>query len=97
MASYKELVAQKEEIEQRIAELRKTEKVGAVARAKELVIEFDLSIQDIFAGIAKGVNRRTGAVTPKYRDPISGKTWTGRGITPTWLKGKVKEDYLINV
>lgn len=27
----------------------------------------------------------------KYRDPLTGKTWTGRGLTPKWLAIKVQE------
>lgn len=32
---------------------------------------------------------------PKFRDPISGATWTGRGKTPAWIKGKKKEQFAI--
>jgi DNA-binding protein H-NS len=34
-------------------------------------------------------------VAPKYRDPVSGATWTGRGRSPTWLAGRNKNDFLI--
>ena len=27
----------------------------------------------------------------KYRDPITNKTWSGRGMTPLWLKGRLNE------
>jgi len=30
--------------------------------------------------------KRGQKVAPKFRDPESGKTWTGRGLTPLWLK-----------
>src|SRR3569832_3036167 len=33
-------------------------------------------------GPAKGRRR----VSPKYRDPSSGSTWTGRGKVPRWMK-----------
>lgn len=36
-------------------------------------------------------------VAPKYKDPHTGATWTGRGITPKWLAGKNKDDFLIPV
>lgn len=26
------------------------------------------------------------ALPPLYRDPVSGKTWTGRGVQPGWFK-----------
>jgi hypothetical protein len=35
-----------------------------------------------------------GAASPKYQDPKSGKTWTGRGRHPLWLKGDPSQ-YLI--
>lgn len=31
---------------------------------------------------------------PKYKDPVSGKTWAGRGRLPRWLVGD-KEAYKI--
>ena len=34
-------------------------------------------------------------VAPKYRDPSTGKTWTGRGKAPLWLAGKDKASFLI--
>jgi hypothetical protein len=38
-------------------------------------------------------------VKPKYRDPKTGETWSGRGRMPSWLKRKVDagenpDDYL---
>lgn len=39
-------------------------------------------------------------VAPKYRDPVSGATWTGRGRSPKWVtealaQGKSKESFAI--
>jgi DNA-binding protein H-NS len=47
----------------------------------------------------KTVRRRLKAA-PKYRDPASGVTWSGRGMTPRWLaaaiaQGQSREDFLI--
>jgi DNA-binding protein H-NS len=39
----------------------------------------------------------TTKVAPKYKDPETGATWTGRGISPKWLAGKNKADFLITV
>jgi len=48
---------------------------------------------------AAGTSKRH-SVAPKYRDPASGTTWSGRGRTPVWLnnylaQGKAKEEFLI--
>ena len=52
---------------------------------------------------ARGRKERAPATKkaePKYRDPKTGQTWTGRGQPAGWLKaymdaGKKKEDFLI--
>ena len=31
---------------------------------------------------------QSSAVAPKYRDPATGETWSGRGRMATWLKRK---------
>lgn len=36
--------------------------------------------------------------SPKFQDPVSGATWSGRGKTPKWIssaRGKSKEDFAI--
>jgi DNA-binding protein H-NS len=48
----------------------------------------------------KGVSKAAGStVAAKYHGP-NGETWTGRGLTPRWLKslleqGRTKEDFAI--
>ncbi|KAB7649399.1 H-NS family nucleoid-associated regulatory protein [Sutterella seckii] len=47
-----------------------------------------------------GVIRPVNPVAPKYRNPESGETWSGRGRTPVWMtqaieQGSKKEDFLI--
>lgn len=35
--------------------------------------------------IALKASGSRGKVTPKYRNPVSGDTWTGRGRAPKWV------------
>jgi DNA-binding protein H-NS len=44
-----------------------------------------------FAPAGKG-SRKTAP--PKYRDPVSGATWAGRGRTPKWINGS-REEYAL--
>ncbi|WP_277182765.1 H-NS family nucleoid-associated regulatory protein [Caballeronia sp. BR00000012568055] len=45
---------------------------------------------------AKAGNYPRGPQAPKYRDPASGATWSGRGPAPAWLAAaKNRDDYLI--
>ncbi len=34
-------------------------------------------------------------VSPKYRNPETGDTWTGRGREPGWIKGKNRDDFAL--
>jgi DNA-binding protein H-NS len=48
------------------------------------------------AGKAKPATRRA-IVKPKYRNPETGATWTGRGKPPNWIKdAKSRDAFLIN-
>ncbi|SKD00134.1 DNA-binding protein H-NS [Burkholderia sp. YR290] len=45
---------------------------------------------------AKGDNYVRGPQAPKYRDPRTGSTWSGRGPAPAWLAGaKDRSKFLI--
>lgn len=99
MATYKELLAQQDALARQIEEARVNEVSSAIEQVKKLVEDYALTASDIFAPTSK--TRATkgklkgSTVAPKYRDPITGTTWTGRGLAPKWLQGKNKEDFLI--
>ena len=92
MSNIDELLAQKEAIEQQIKALRKSERLEVIAKVREMIAAFDISAEELSGKKAKVVR---GKVAPKYRDPASGKTWTGRGRAPRWLDGRNPEDFLI--
>lgn len=94
MSNLKDLLDQKAALETLIAETRQREMTGAIAQVRAIAAEFGLSSADIFGG-KKSAEKKVSKVAPKYRDPLSGNTWTGRGIAPKWLAGKNKDDYLI--
>ena len=78
------LVAQREEIEAQIAQIRVTEHANALATVRNLIRLHGLQVTDVFErkGATKPAARK---VAPKYRDPASGSTWTGRGRAPLWF------------
>ena len=78
-------------IKQREA-LLKGEAKEAAKKVRALVEKFGLTAQDV--GLAAKPRKTTGkqpakkaAGIPKYRDPASGKTWTGQGKPPGWIAG----------
>lgn len=96
-ASYKELLAQREALEQAIAQARQSEIASAVAKVRELVAEYELTVQDVFPGRAgkSAAPKATSKVAAKYRDAATGQTWTGRGKAPKWIEGKDRAPYVI--
>ena len=99
MASYKELKAKAEEIMRQAEEARKSESAAVVAAIKEKMVDFGITMADLREGSRRGAMKTT-MVPPKYRDPATGQTWSGRGKAPKWLaaylkKGRKKESYRI--
>jgi DNA-binding protein H-NS len=93
MTSYTELLAQKAELEAQIAAAQAERKAEGIAAARALIQEHGLTAADVFPNPGKKAKGSVGA--PKYRDPATGATWTGRGKPPNWINGKVRESFLI--
>jgi DNA-binding protein H-NS len=93
MSSYKELLKQREALEQKINEARRNELSEAVSQVRALVTEFGLTAQDVFpAGKARSASAGS-KVAPKYRNPATGQTWTGRGKAPKWIQNENREQF----
>lgn len=87
MPTVAELQAQKAAIEKQIADVQREERTAAIARIRSLMAEYGLSLADLSTKGANAKRAGTGAKVPaKYRDPDTGKTWSGRGLQPNWLK-----------
>mgnify|MGYP003618266378 FL=1 len=96
MATYKELLKQQEALALQVEEARKREISDAVTKVRQMVSEFGLTERDVFpSGRKSGGTSTGGKVAPKYRDPATGQTWTGRGKAPKWIDGKDRSKYLI--
>ena len=95
MATYKELLKQQEALAQQVEEARKKENADAVAQVRSLVSDFGLTVQDVFPSGRKSSKSTGVKVAPKYRDPATGQTWTGRGKAPKWIDGRDRSQFLI--
>lgn len=95
--SLKELLEQRAALDAKINEQRKTEQSAAVQKVRQLVVEYGLTSADIFARTrgSKAGTGETRTVPPKYRDPATGQTWTGRGKAPKWIEGQEREKFAI--
>lgn len=96
MTTVAELIKQRDALEAQIDAARKAENADAIAKVKALVAEHGLTAQDIFGGAKRGAKAGArGTVAPKYRDPATGSTWTGRGKAPKWIDGKDRAQFAI--
>ncbi|WP_404995432.1 H-NS histone family protein [Cupriavidus pauculus] len=99
MATYKQLVAEKDRLEAQLAEVRAREVGEVIAQIQALMAEYELTIEDLTPRKRRGrpastAKKAAPALPPKYRDPKTGKTWSGRGRAPAWL-GKNPRRFLI--
>lgn len=96
MASYRELLKQHEALQQQIDAARQQEVAAAIERVRAIITEYSLTPEQVFSQTKGKRGPKPGAKQVKYRDPLSGSTWSGKGREPGWIKGKPREQFLIH-
>lgn len=97
LAAIKKQIAALEAEAERIT---KQEISGAIAKVKEIMSTFGLTIEHLQAKVAgkgraaaKTVKvKRSGGGVAKYADTKTGKTWSGFGRAPAWIAGARSRD-----
>lgn len=95
MASYRDLLAQKEKLEQQLEVARVAELEAVIAQTRQVIAEYGLTAEDLGLAAKAKKQRKGFVVPPKYMDPKTGQTWSGRGRAPSWIAGKNFDRYLI--
>ncbi|MDR8398358.1 H-NS histone family protein [Paraburkholderia sp. USG1] len=87
MATYRELLAQREKLDAEIQQARNTERAAVIAEIRQKLLDHQIGLDELAGRRVKPaeVNVRR-PVAPRYRDPASGKEWSGRGKPPAWIK-----------
>lgn len=93
-ASLDQLLHAKAELDARIEQIRNESKAKQVADIREAMEQYGVTFSDLGDRRGGKGKKRAGAGIPKYRDPVSGATWTGFGRRPAWIAGD-KESYRI--
>ena len=111
LRSRDEIRKELDEAQKRVTELQKEDEEYDAKRKDELRGEIEKMVEaegytlaDLFGsnsskGRTKGSKPRSRGEA-KYRDPESGKTWTGKGRQPAWVRAHVEtggkvEDFAI--
>jgi len=97
LATYKELLAQKEALQNQIETAMGAAKADAVAQARAIVDEYQLDELTVFGRSISRDQRhlQKATVLVKYKDPETARTWTGRGKPPSWIVGKDRAQFAV--
>ncbi|MBN3817280.1 H-NS histone family protein [Paraburkholderia sp. Se-20369] len=96
--SLQELLARRAELDAQITTQRTARSKDVVEQIVKLIRDYEIDWRVIEARLLNvGVawTQRPRHVEPRYWDPETGATWTGRGRRPQWLKGRNPEDFRI--
>src|ERR1700739_3815294 len=96
-----ELIAQKNALERKIREAQEASKADAIAEIRRMMAAYGLTPADLSSQAKNKGGLKPGSKVPaKYKDAVTGSTWTGRGLKPKWLvtaleAGRSIEDFRI--
>jgi DNA-binding protein H-NS len=99
MTTLQELIEQRDALNAQIAAMQQAQRAEALSEIRSAMREYQISVEDL--GLT-GKPAREPKVKgiPKYRDPATQQTWSGRGKRPQWIHdalaaGKSLADYAI--
>lgn len=95
MPSYKQLTAQLEKLQKEVAAAREKEIAEAILDIKTKIAEYEITAEELGFSSRRTSGARKQPLPPRYRNPKTGETWSGRGRAPGWLAGKNRERFLI--
>lgn len=76
-------------LKEQAEELQERHRGPAMEAILTAMREYNITPDEInaaFGGTKRGARSGTRTpLPPKYRDPATGKTWSGRGRTPLWI------------
>lgn len=100
MATYQELLAQREELNKQIEAVRKTELADAITRVKAIIKEYELTAAQCgFSSVEHPISTQPAKPVAVYYRTPDGTEWSGRGRTPVAIVALVNaghklEDFL---
>lgn len=97
MATYLELKAQAEALARQAEEARLAELDSVITTIREQIAEYGITPDQLFGRRRAAAPSARAPIAPKYLDPKTGATWSGRGKAPHWIAdAKNRNRFLIS-
>jgi DNA-binding protein H-NS len=89
---YEEIQAKIADLQAQASRVKQEEKAHAIDAARAMISSYGITAKDL--GLDKAPKGKAGPkpggkIPPKYKDPVSGALWSGRGKTPKWFNGSL--------
>lgn len=88
--TYTELVKQLAELDKEIERVRRVERSSVIAAIRAQMRDYGIKPSELV-----GRKRGRSPAPPRYLNPETGQTWTGRGPRPQWLLGRNSKEFMI--
>ncbi|MGS0893214.1 H-NS histone family protein [Burkholderia stagnalis] len=95
MNSYVELLNQFGQLKREVELARSRERDRYLRELVALLERNGVSLEDLLGYWKATTGSPRPRAKPKYFDPVTGRTWAGRGREPQWIRGKDRRDFLI--
>jgi DNA-binding protein H-NS len=86
-----QLRAKQEALDKQLAEAKERETRLVLIEIVQKMREYGISLNEL---MGRKMGSQPVEPTAKYRDPVSGATWSGRGRAPQWIAGKNRDEFL---
>jgi DNA-binding protein H-NS len=91
-----ELLEQRNHIDAQIEAVRSALRNDVLVQARGLIALHELTVDELFPTARKSTMKSAARkVAPKYRDPATGRLWTGRGRSPTWFDAARAQEFTL--
>ncbi|BAN26319.1 H-NS histone family protein [Caballeronia insecticola] len=87
------LLQQQAALNEALTAAREKEARLALIEIVQKMREYDISLNEL---MGRKPGEQKAEAQPKYRDPVSGATWSGRGRVPHWIAGQDRDRFLVD-
>ncbi|WP_321800218.1 H-NS histone family protein [Burkholderia sp. BCC1988] len=93
--SLHDLLTKRAQLDAEIAMRRAATRKGVLEQIVKLMCEYEIETREIESRLSSNRVRtsRGRSVAPRFWDPKTGATWSGRGRKPRWMAGRDPEEF----